>query len=160
MSLPWGAGIWGSDTWGGYSLDAYGSGSPATVTGNACEFLIDPATDDLALPIRLVRGPLAIAQRIRSRLLFFSGEWFLDTRLGMPYFDQILIKNPRLPVVSAIFRKAVRTTPGVVSCSPPKVTGGSAIDRVGSVSFEALLDDGAILTAVDAPFIVRERSVA
>lgn len=38
----------------------------------------------------LVNSPAAVAQLVQTRLLLFSGEWFLDTLEGTPYATQIL----------------------------------------------------------------------
>lgn len=66
--------------------------------------------DDLVL----VEGVDAIAQDVEIRLTFFLGEWFLDTRLGVPYFEKILGQKPvRVEVVKSILRKAIMTTPGM-----------------------------------------------
>jgi hypothetical protein len=69
--------------------------------------------DDLVL----VDGVDAVAQDVDIRLQFFLGEWFLDTRLGIPYYQQILGEKPRLGAVASIIRKAIFTTPGVISIS-------------------------------------------
>lgn len=63
----------------------------------------------------LVTGGDAIIQNLTIRLQFFLGEWFLDTRLGMPYFQDVLVKNPNLVLVRGIFRVAITSTPGVKS---------------------------------------------
>lgn len=70
---------------------------------------IDLTTGDLVL----LEGPDAIAQHLRIRLRFYLGEWYLDTRIGIPYFQTILVKGARLNIVRAIFRKVILTTPGV-----------------------------------------------
>ena len=61
----------------------------------------------------LVDGDDAIVQHAQIRLRLFRGEWFLDTRVGMPYYEQILVKNPDLVVVRALFRRAILETPGI-----------------------------------------------
>jgi hypothetical protein len=74
------------------------------------------ATGDLDLTdneFSLVTGAEAVAQDVRSRLLFFLGEWFLDTRLGVDWFGTVLVKNPNWPAIHAMFRKVIRETPGV-----------------------------------------------
>lgn len=57
----------------------------------------------------------ALRQHLQIRLQLFKNEWFLDPRVGMPYYDKILVKNPDLGSVRAIFRKAILDTPGVQS---------------------------------------------
>jgi hypothetical protein len=61
----------------------------------------------------LTSGIEKVAQDLTIRLQFFQGEWFLDSRLGVPYFQKILGEKPRLNVLKNIFRKAIMTSPGV-----------------------------------------------
>jgi len=61
----------------------------------------------------LVDGTDAIAQDVSTRLQTFLGEWYLDERIGMPYFQQILGKKPRLALVRSIYNDAILSTPGI-----------------------------------------------
>lgn len=61
----------------------------------------------------LVRDARAIAQKVENRFRFFLGEWFLDLREGVPYFQQILVKGPSIKVVRQLFLKVITTTPGM-----------------------------------------------
>ncbi len=63
----------------------------------------------------LLEGVDALEQKIKIRLRFFRGEWDFDTRLGLPLFQKILVKNPTTSVVNAVYREALATTPGVAS---------------------------------------------
>ena len=56
-----------------------------------------------------------IQQRISQVLKTIAGEWFLDLDYGLPYFEQILVKNPNLPSVQDIFRRALLSVKGVSS---------------------------------------------
>jgi hypothetical protein len=74
--------------------------------------------DDLAIEnndLVIIDGLDAIVQDLSTRLQFFQGEWFLDTRLGTPWFQKVLGKKPRLLIVKSVVRKAILTTPGVRS---------------------------------------------
>ena len=55
----------------------------------------------------------AIQAHVEARLRFFLGEWFLDTREGVPYYQEILVKNPDVSVVQTLLFRAVSETPGV-----------------------------------------------
>ena len=117
----------------------------------------NPVKGDLALvdgQFVLVDGAEGIAQHIRGRLELFRGEWFLDTREGMPYFEEVFVKNPDLDVIRSIFRKAILETPGVASVIDANVTMDSA-KRTARVTFAALLDTNEIITSESfGPFIV------
>jgi len=65
----------------------------------------------------LVDGVDAIAQDLDVRLQTFQGECFLDTRIGVPYFQSILGQKPRLTAIKGIFRDSVLSTSGVQSIS-------------------------------------------
>ena len=77
---------------------------------------LDILTNDLDVSgndLELVDGVDAIAQNLRIRYRFFLGEWFLDTREGIPYYEKILVKNPNRADVDSILREVALTTPGV-----------------------------------------------
>ena len=43
--------------------------------------------------LQLVGAGPAILQHILQRLGIFLGEWFLDNTIGVPYFQQVLVKT-------------------------------------------------------------------
>lgn len=63
--------------------------------------------------LTLVTGDDWIRQDIQQQLQFFSGEWFLDTTQGLPYFQYILIKNPNLDIVQALIQDTITGVEGV-----------------------------------------------
>jgi hypothetical protein len=58
-------------------------------------------------------GTNPILQDILQKIKFFQGEWFLDNSLGVPWFQQILVKNPDLAKIEAIFIDLILSVPGV-----------------------------------------------
>ena len=57
-----------------------------------------------------------ILQRVKMRLRFFQGEWFLDTAHGIPYYQEMIGKKPaNLNIVSQIFNDAILEVEGVLS---------------------------------------------
>lgn len=81
------------------------------------DFALD-ATGDLDVSggtLHAVYGREAVAQEVRIGVRFFLGEWFLDTRIGIPYFTDIFRKNPNLGLIRDIFRRAIESVPGVLA---------------------------------------------
>lgn len=56
-------------------------------------------------------------QKMNARLSSFKGEWRYDTGRGVPYFERIFIKNPRLSDVQAVFFKTIMSVPGTTGVS-------------------------------------------
>jgi hypothetical protein len=55
----------------------------------------------------------AYRQDLAVRMHVFSGEWFLDEDVGLPYYQTILIKNPQAAAIQAVFREALLEAPYV-----------------------------------------------
>lgn len=106
---------------------------------------IDPATGDIDLTttpndVTLVRGAESVEQHWRIRMKHFQGEWFLDRRTGIPYYEQVLVKNPNLAVITSIFRRATRDTPGIREVSQFALAL-DAPTRVLTIEVEGKLED-------------------
>lgn len=63
-----------------------------------------------------------VCQRIQSTLRLFSGEAYLDDTKGVPYYDEILKKNPDLGRIRSL----------LVSL----ITGVSGVDKINSLSVD------------------------
>ena len=118
---------------------------------------IDPDTGDL----ELVDGDLVwlitdaqradfMKQKIRSRLQFFLGEWFLNTAEGIPYYRDIFVKGVTLDDVRRIFRRAIASTPGVLRVT--KLNVEKTGPRKASVTWAAQISDTLIVS--DGPFVL------
>ena len=72
--------------------------------------LLLSSTNDLML----IGNAERVAQQIKISLKAFLGEWFLDTGFGLPYFEEILVKNPNMMIVREIIRDCILAVSGVV----------------------------------------------
>lgn len=55
-----------------------------------------------------------IEEHLEQRLRTLFGDWFLDTSLGIPYFEEVFQKPFNASVVESIFINEILATPGVV----------------------------------------------
>jgi hypothetical protein len=97
-------------------------------------------------------GPEEMLQRIVARLRMFKGEWFLDTRLGIPYFQNVLVRSPNLPAISAMFRRVILTTPGVVEIVSFRLTFDE-VSRALILTFYARTSEGDVGVTDAEPLI-------
>jgi hypothetical protein len=96
---------------------------------------LDISRDD----IFFVTGADAVAQHLKIRLRFVKGEWFLDQRVGIPYYSQIWVKNPNLAAIRSTYRNAILSTPGVDAIERLDL-GFEAATRELTLSFSARLE--------------------
>jgi hypothetical protein len=80
------------------------------------DLAIDKDTGDLLireLDMRLTQGTDSVEQRLRQNLKAYQGDWFLDESNGLPYYKDILVKNPDISNIESIFKVAIAETEGV-----------------------------------------------
>ncbi len=83
----------------------------------------------------------SVAQKIKIRLKRYQGEYFLDTTIGVPYFQEILKKGVSKDYVDTIFIDEITETIGVETLD----TYESILDRSSGVyqfSFAATTSEG------------------
>jgi hypothetical protein len=89
----------------------------------------------------LVSGNDETIQNVKIRLRFFRGEWFLDNRLGVPFFADVLVKRPDLQLVEFDLLSAITATPGIAQVTAFSLDWSRAA-RSLRVDFAALTDSG------------------
>lgn len=90
--------------------------APSVTKGR--QLALDPITHDFMLvrgQLQMVDGTPSVTQAVKCALLAFQGEWFLDTTLGMPYYQLVLKKNPDPAVLRSTFAAAIEGVVGVDS---------------------------------------------
>lgn len=95
--------------------------------------------------LRLQTGLPLMQQRLRQSLWFFLGEWYLDVTDGVPYYEEILIKNPAQTTVESIFKATILETPGVLELESFDIEYTNA-DRNFSLAFRTKTEDGTLET--------------
>lgn len=115
------------------------------------DILLDRATGDVDLTngIELVDDVEAIAQQIYIRLRTFLGEWFLDTRIGVPYFQKIIGKKRSQAQTDLIFRRSIQTTPGIASVTELTQTFDAATREL-RIAFRAVTTTGVPISFSEA----------
>lgn len=113
-------------------------------------FKIDPATNDLELDSRgrlsMVDGTEARKQRLRLRLGTRAGEWFLDTRLGVPWLS-LMEKGTSRNRIRAEMLKAIMADEEVERVEELNI-GRITSDRRLTIEFTARLRNGERLSDV------------
>jgi len=111
-------------------------------------------TGDLDLTghrLNITTGEAAIEQNLRVRLLFFLESWFLDRRLGIPYYRDVYVKAPNLLLLQHLFRTTVLGTTGISNVDSLEVRTDKT-SRKMTLTFRATMDTGAVL--VYNPFVI------
>lgn len=75
----------------------------------------DVGLNDDESDLVLVQGVQAIVQQIRVGLQVFRGRWKYDRNAGVPFIEAILVNNPDMRVVRAIFWTYLMSVDGVSS---------------------------------------------
>lgn len=82
----------------------------------------------------------SVAQKIRIRLLWFLNEWRWDPEEGIPYFDDVFVKNPNLDAIESVIREKIFEIPEVIEVGDISVTLNSDQRKV-TIRFEAKTDE-------------------
>ena len=63
--------------------------------------------------LQRVTGADAVAQRLRVRLHAYLGEWFLDRRFGLPWYDGEMLGASNSRLISPLIRREILKDPEV-----------------------------------------------
>lgn len=110
---------------------------------------MDIETNDLAIvsgDLGIATGVTAIQQDLQQTLQLWLGEWFLDTTVGVPYRQQILVKNPSIDLVQADLINAALDVRGVVEIIDFSIEYDST-NRAASVFMSAKTSNGQVIKA-------------
>lgn len=85
----------------------------------------------------------SVAQAIRIRLRWFAGEWRFNPELGVPYFEDVLIKKVSISHVERIMTEEILDVDGVLKVRSVTITTNS-FNRTMLITFEAETAEGII----------------
>lgn len=94
--------------------------------------------------IAIVSGESQVIQHVRTRLLFYLNEWFLDQSAGTPYYQEIFVKPYNLNNIESIIKLRIAKTPELNSITSFSMNYVSPDTRLLSISFTANTDYGNI----------------
>lgn len=89
-------------------------------------------------------------QKLKIRLWFFLGEWFLDTKEGTPFHRSILVKNPNIPLIDSLLKSRILGTEGMLELKSYDSTYDAAL-RKFSVVFQVQTDAGLLTVSETIP---------
>lgn len=78
-----------------------------------------------------------VLQAIKIRLKWFLGEWRLNTEYGMPYFDEVFVKNPSTSLLEDRLRSEILDVEGVQSVDSIKINIDKST-RVSEIQFSVV----------------------
>lgn len=96
--------------------------------------------------IRRVYSSSQVVQNVRTRLLTYLGECFLDTTRGTDWFGKVFIKPINLSTAETEIKRIIIQTRGVETLDNLELTFDSAT-RLLTVSFGATTTDGDAISA-------------
>jgi hypothetical protein len=106
----------------------------------------DLQLDETGSPV-MVTDAEAIGEHIRQRMMFWAGEWFLNTEAGVEWTRYILGRPPgEMPMAESIIKAEIAATPGVseileFSAVYDRASRGMRMDRVQIATvFDDVLD--------------------
>ena len=112
---------------------------------------------DLALDsggrFEFVSGDEATGQEVATRLLFFRGENFLDSREGVPYFQEIFQKGTDPARVRALIRATIQSVPAIVDVPVCEIVTDPATRRA-VCTWSARTNTGTVIRSEDFPPLV------
>lgn len=119
-------------------------------------FLLD-SDHDLALDaggdFDTVEGDAATGQEIATRLLYFKGENFADTREGVPYFQEIFQKGTDPARVRALIRGTIQSVPAVIDVPACEIVTDPAT-RAAVCTWIARTNTGKVIRSEDFPPLI------
>lgn len=92
----------------------------------------------------------SVRQAIRIRLLWFFSEWRFAS-FGIPYFEEVFVKNPNIRRIRAIIRREVMSVREVRDIHNIRININQQ-NRAARISFTAVTDEETYREEVEIPW--------
>lgn len=90
----------------------------------------------------------SIAQKIKIRIKWWLGEWRWDDEEGLPYRDDLFVKNPDTDGFEMSIREKIFEIDEITEVQDVSVSYNEK-ERIGRIAFTALTDDETIREEVE-----------
>ena len=94
--------------------------------------------------IAIVNDGAQVVQHVRTRLLFYLGEWFLDINAGTPWYQEVFQKPINLNNIESVIKTRIALTPELASITEFSMEIESSQTRKLQVKFSAETEYGEI----------------
>lgn len=94
--------------------------------------------------ISVVTEGAQVAQHVRTRLLFYLKEWFLDLSAGTEWFESVFVKPVNLATIESVIKARIANTPELSAIRSFEMSIPDPTNRQLILSFEAETDYGTI----------------
>ena len=103
------------------------------------------------------RQYIVAATKIRNRMRIWLGEWFADTRIGVPYIQKIFARGASPALVRRVFTDIIMSMAPIIT-EVTKLDLKYVAEREVEIYFEARADTGQVITGgfSGSPFILRD----
>lgn len=108
--------------------------------------------------IAFVTGKQYTAQRIKTRLQLFLGEWAYDTSQGVPWFEQVFVKPADIITIESIIKNTILETPNVIALLSYTDSLNRSI-REYTVNFSVDTTDGTINDTLNLAAVLTGRKL-
>lgn len=85
----------------------------------------------------------SVLQAIKIRLKWFLAEWRINTNYGMPYYDEVFIKNPSTALIEDRIRTEILSIDGVQTVESISVVIDKTT-RVANIQFKVVAQEEVI----------------
>lgn len=107
---------------------------------------LDEESGDLEIingDLVITEGSDATRQRLLQALRFFRGEWFLDLSRGVPYYQNILVKNPNPLIIESVLKQTILDVQGVLELTQFDLNYDNSTRKL-ALDFEVRTSEGLI----------------